>query len=573
MQKLKKMLKYTLLVAGLITSFAVKSQVVTSTFYGQNAWMPDTIGDVHNAPEPPVYYAGKLHQNWGNVQAAGTGLVRFGGIAPDKNMPTNYQYIRMIDSIRAHGMEPIIQVPFCNYRYTAQQAAAIVQYINVTRGKNIKYWSIGNEPDLGYQFHTSSQVAAYIRAFSSAMKAVDPSIKILGPETAWFDTQVINGLTTPGGPDDITGTDPNGHYYVDYITFHFYGFDGSETRQNVVDKINMSGGLKDNLATLNSRIQNCNVAHNRTGLNAVRSGITEANLGYQNPAGDNLYGWGSNSFLGGQFIAEMYGAGMKYGVSFVNMWSVIEGGTSATNVGYLDGSTGAKKPSYYHYQMMSQNMKGTYLDGTSTIPSVKTFGAQNGQNTVVMILNQDQGNNYNYTVKLSTGNVSGNNSLKITINANINAEYSGSINNQSTVLLVFNGQGTLIKKIDYSLATQAANNQPPVVTNYGGAITGNPEYTEVPNLKGFHINLYPNPAVNSKFTIGFDRKNPEEKKFNIEIFDIMGRLVYTRQTVFHEMKQDLDLSGSSFAEAVYIVRVYEDGDKDNVRAEKIIMFK
>jgi hypothetical protein len=54
-------------------------------------------------------------------------------------MPTNYQYIKMIDSIRAKGMEPIVQVPFHNWRYSAAQAAAIVQYVNVTRNRNVKY--------------------------------------------------------------------------------------------------------------------------------------------------------------------------------------------------------------------------------------------------------------------------------------------------------------------------------------------------------------------------------------------------------------------------------------------------
>src|SRR5690242_6433469 len=92
-------------------------QAISTHFFGENAWMPDTIGT--------VVYNGKLHTQWNNIQNSGTKIIRFGGVAPDRDMPTNFQYIRMIDSVRAHGIEPIISVPFNNYQYTAAQAAAI----------------------------------------------------------------------------------------------------------------------------------------------------------------------------------------------------------------------------------------------------------------------------------------------------------------------------------------------------------------------------------------------------------------------------------------------------------------
>jgi hypothetical protein len=132
------------------------SQTISPGVFGQNAWMPDTIGNVNNCTDPPCIFNGKLYQQWGNIKRSGATMIRYGGTAVDKNIPTNYQYVRMIDSIRANGMEPIIQVPFYNHRYTAQQAAAIVQYINITKGKNIKYWVIGNEPNLGYSYTTRS---------------------------------------------------------------------------------------------------------------------------------------------------------------------------------------------------------------------------------------------------------------------------------------------------------------------------------------------------------------------------------------------------------------------------------
>jgi hypothetical protein len=572
MKNLKKIFQTSILALGLAFSAdKLSAQTIPTNFYGQNAWMPDTIGNVS--------YGGKLHQQWGNIKDSKASIIRFGGIAPDQNMPTNYQYIKMIDSVRAKGMEPIIQVPFHNWKYSAQQAAQIVQYINVTKGKGIQYWIIGNEPDLEYQYTNASQVANYIRPFASAMKAIDPNIKIIGPETAWYDTNILNGLTTPGGPDDITGTDASGRYYVDIISFHYYGFSGNQSRNDVITKLTSPSNLNDNLATLASRLSSCNTSHNRTGNAALKMAVTEANVGYKNSSSDNLYGNGANSFVGAQFIAEMFSVGLKNGVNFMNVWSVVEGNSTDLNIGYIDPSTGHKKPSYYHFQMMADNIKGNFISATTNQPNVKAFGSNNGQYTTLMILNQDLANNFNFTVRFNNSAVTGNNALKINLNAGIGNEYSGVISGQSSMVLVFNSAGALVKKIEYSLENHAAANLPPTVTQYSGGTGNNTTVTgvdengsDIVSMKGFQMKAFPNPAK-SKFTIELDRKNVLDKDMEIEVFDLMGRLVHKQTSVFNERQQVVDLTGNSIAEAVYIVRVHEADDKENKRSVKMVLFK
>jgi hypothetical protein len=572
MKNLKRIFQTALVALGL--SFSVENlqaQSIPNNFFGQNAWMPDTVGNVS--------YGGKLHQSWGKIHDSKASIIRFGGIAPDQNKPSNYQYIKMIDSIRAKGMEPIIQVPFHNWQYTAQQAAQIVQYINVTKGKNIQYWIIGNEPDLDYKYTTAAQVAAYIRPFASAMKAVDPSIKIIGPETAWYDTNILNGLTTPGGPDDITGTDAAGRYYVDVISFHYYGFNGTQSRAEVISKLYSTNNLNDNLTTLAGRLATCNTSHGRTGTAALKMAITEANVGYKNDANDNLNGNGANSFVGAQFIAEMFSVGLKNGVNFMNVWSVVEGNNTALNIGYLDPATGNKKPSYYHFQMMAENFKGNFISGSTNQANVKAFGSSDGQHTTVMVLNQELANNVNFTVRLNNAPVTGNNALKINLNANTAIEYSGVMQGQSSMLLVFNNTGALVKKIEYTLATHALANLPPTVNEYNGGVAGNNsvatgtgENGDIVSMKGFQMNLFPNPAK-SKFTVELDRVNSQDKDFEIEVFDLMGRLIHKQTSIFNERQQLVDLSGQTVAEAVYIVRVRESDDKDNSRSLKVVLFK
>ncbi|MDF2453845.1 MAG: hypothetical protein K0S26_3349, partial [Bacteroidota bacterium] len=496
----------------------------------------------------------KLHKNWSNIKNSKTAIVRFGGIGADRSMPTNYQYIKMIDSIRAKGMEPIIQVPFDKYKYSAQQAATIVNYINKVKGRNIKYWSIGNEPDLGYAYTNANQVANYLKSFATAMKNVDPTILIMGPETAWFNFNIINGLTTPNGPDDITGKDANGRYYLDIISFHAYPFDGSQTRAQMLTKLTSAGGLQDNLVYLNNRIAACNTAHNRTGSAALKTAITEANIGWQNNSGDNLYGNGANSFIGGQFWAEMIGISLKNKVDFINFWSVIEGNSNALNIGFLDQGTGTKKPIYYHFKMLAENLKGTYINGTTNQTNVKSYGSQNSQQIAVVILNEELTNNLNYTVKLNTTAIAGNNALKININANLATEYSGTIQAQSTTLLIFNAQGQLVKKYEYSLNNHAAANLEPTVTQY--IATG---VAEQLNGEGtgpeFEIkNVFPNPT-NAKVNIQLNKPNREEREFGIEVFDMQGRLVLQKKAYFFKGTEELDLSQYNLASAMYVVRV------------------
>lgn len=569
MKKLKTAILYALLATGLsfITNKA-QAQQISAHFFGQNAWMPDTIGDASNCQDPPCIFNGKLHQQWGNIAASGAKFVRFGGIAPDHNMPTNYQYIKMIDSIRARGMEPIIQVPFNKYGYSATQAATIVKYINKTMGRNVKYWSIGNEPDLKYSYTSASQVAPYLRSFSAAMKNEDPSIKIIGPECAWFNTNILTGLTTANGPDDITGKDQNGRYYLDVISFHTYPFNGSQTRSQVITKLTEPGSLQDNLALLNSRVAACNAAHNRTGAAALKTAITELNIDWQNDAADDLYGVGANSFIGGQFWVEMMGIAMKNGVDFVNFWSVIEGNNNAANIGYVDPYTGKKKPTYHHFKLMADNFKGNYVASKDNQAKVKVFASQNSQQTAVMILNQEQSTTFNFTVKLNNDTMSGNKPLEINVSAGSTNEYSDVVSSQGTLLLIFNNNGVLLKKYEYTLMGHAVNNLPPVLTQYGSTPVS--ENRDEEGLDFEIAKLYPNPT-NGKFTIQLNKENRAERKYEIEVFDIQGRRVLTKSSAaFMKGKEEVNLLFSDIASGVYIARVKLGED---MKTAKIVLAK
>lgn len=560
MKKIKKIFCISLLAFSIIGFTSVNAQIIPTHYFGQNAWMPYAVGQ--------RILGGKLDQHWGAIRDSKAALIRYGGISSDRDMPTNAQYIGIIDSIRANGMEPIIQVPFYNYKYTAQQAADIVTYINVTMGRNIKYWVIGNEPDLSYGYTTAAQIAAYIKPFSSAMKNVDPSIMIIGPEIASFNKAIIDGLTTPGGPSDVTGKDASGRYYIDVISFHSYPFNGSQTREQVISKLTGPGQLQDDLIYLNSRIASCNSFHTRTGVAKLKTALTEANVNWKNSASDNLTGLGVNSFIGGQFVAEMLCIGIKNGLDFFNLWSVIEGNSTELNIGYLDRTTGAKKPMYYHFKLLAENLKGNYIDGISNQVNVKTFGSQNSQEISVLILNQDLTNSYNAKIRLNSAAIEGSNNLKINIDAGIDVEYTDVIPSQSTVVLTFNSAGTIIRKTEYSLLGNAVANTAPTVTEFLSTGVDSPSAVDA---GPFEItNVFPNPTF-GKFSIKLNKVNMSEKNFVVQLFNLVGQEVYNKKSTFLNGVEIIELD-PSIASGEYIMRVKED-DVDNYLVKKIILQK
>ena len=272
---------------------------ISPYFPGINAWMPYQIGS-HK-------YYGKLATKWADVQASGVRIMRYGGNGVDQYAnpllsETMDQYVMLVDDMKSRGIVPVLQVPVFGDEYSPSQAADIVEYVNIIKGKGVKYWIIGNEPNLSgapYGATTAEDVALYFRSFASAMKAVDPSIKIIGPETAGYHSTIINGLTSCTGhpvtdADSIMGKDGNDHYYVDIVSFHTYGFDGSQNRSQVIARLMEPNGFNDDLSSLKSRLATCNSLHERTGSNALKMAVTEANVNHTQPSQqDGVSGVGS----------------------------------------------------------------------------------------------------------------------------------------------------------------------------------------------------------------------------------------------------------------------------------------
>ena len=133
------------------------------------------------------------------LKAAGVRMMRYPGGSygdiyhwQDNTAPGGYvapgtDFDTFMASVQRVGAQPML---IANYGTgTPEEAAGWVRYANVTKGYGAKYWEIGNEnygnghygADWEADNHADKSAVAYadgVVAYSDAMKAVDPTVKI-----------------------------------------------------------------------------------------------------------------------------------------------------------------------------------------------------------------------------------------------------------------------------------------------------------------------------------------------------------------------------------------------------------
>ncbi len=466
---------------------------------------------------------GSLESKLTLVQDSGAKFMRVGGTSYDKYLTQESDFVNiantgLVDKLLAQGFTPIVQLsyyqpqPVTPYPCPAPSiyldpgarpgdppsitgaATHLVNDIVIPLyAKGVTYFSIGNEPNNNVDYgttniYTHAQNSAegiydYISAISSAIRALNhPDIKLLGPELSFFDESLIDPLTTTY----------NILPHIDYFTFHYYPFgdEGNDADSNFPDATdrnivnlprvgapvvyNRNGDLVNSLEYKLDRL-----ISRMSGYPNVEIGITETNLCYENynddydtdgidytnSAGNLIHVYGTNSYIAGQFWAEMMAVCMSKGVAIINFWSVIEGGQVPynTNVGYINSANDNLNSTYYHFQMLAKHFSGKFKWGTITAaagvipkPRIKAFASDNSTKINIMIMNQDQDPNnqidvrvkLNNSVAVPPGGVCINISDAIGIS---NATWNTSMPGQSTLLLRYDRtSGIFTQELKYT---------------------------------------------------------------------------------------------------------------------------
>ena len=109
---------------------------------------------------------------------------------------------------------------------------------------------------------------------------------------------------------------------------------------------------------------------------------------------------------------------------------------------------------------------GSYLDGTSNLSnSVQAYGAIDvaANKIAVMLLNIDTSGQHICTIRLNSIPI-GAGECQINIPAGVGVDYSQTIGSQTSMVLIFNLQGQLVKTISYSSASNASDSAPVTVS-------------------------------------------------------------------------------------------------------------
>jgi hypothetical protein len=429
--RMKRTVGLTITIFGLAAGLS--AQDISPFLFGQNHWIAE--GDEGDR-------VGYLHLLWPKVRESGIQTVRIGGNGYNHNLPDRQRLSAMIDSIRCIGAEPLLQVP--EY-FSAIQAMELVEFYTTTGEKKVQYWCIGNEPLLNKEF-TIDQVHAYIMRIAPAMKKVDPTIKIFVFDECELREQAYRDLC--GGRLDITGLKENGSWLIDGFSFHKYPNGRDFNRDDVV--FTGPGIILNQAGALVKMMDEADKKHHRSGEAKLLWALTEVNVTYANPDRE-ISGFGNTSFLGGQFMAEIFGIGMQYGAFTVNPWCISETDAVNTDFGYI-GMPREFYPrsSYYHIQMMARNMKGQFMTTSSNQKYVKTAGSMSGDQICVLVLNEDQTRDFEFDLILKK---EGRSSKPLILHADaaIEKRISGTIGNQTTVMFVFDSKGQLVRQIVYGL--------------------------------------------------------------------------------------------------------------------------
>lgn len=341
------------------------------------------------------YVFGANHGPWAFVsadlleeaQAAGIRFLRFpGGNWGDNNDLRPSHIDEFMALARQLGAEPQVSVRLRGG--TPERAAALVRYANIEKGYNIRYWSIGNEPELyhskpGFEGYDTARLNREWRAIAKAMREVDPHILLLGPEVTQYTGRPDNDPKDAAGKDWMQSfLEANGDL-VDIVSIHRYPFPKSMAAGTASPE-----ELLANPAEWNHIIPSLRDLIRRTTGRALPIAVTEINSYWTNVTGGPTT---PDSFLSALWWADTLGQLISQDVQIVAFFS-LQSNPAIGGYGLL--SRRDTRPSYYVYRLYS-HFGEQQVAAVSGDPAISLYAArrEDGALTVLAINRSDQSRN------------------------------------------------------------------------------------------------------------------------------------------------------------------------------------
>jgi hypothetical protein len=325
-----------------------------------------------------------------HAQELGLRYVRLGGGDSDRRDLNRVMVDVFVLQARQIGAEPALTVRLLGG--SPQAAADILRYANIEKGYNVRYWSIGNEPNLFEGLmgvpYTTEDLNRDWRAIAQAMLTVDPNIILVGPDITQYvvlsaQPGNIQYLEASGGghPRDREGRDwlqeflrANGDL-VDIVSIHRYPYPGAGGRSTAAATID---GLRAIASEWDTSIPNLRQIIREAAGRDIPIAITELNSNSNQSSGGEA---GLDTFYNAIWLADTLGRLIRQQVEIVAYWD-LQGGPGRS-WGLLDRTR--VRPTYYVY-LMYKHFGSELLAAESADPDVSIYVARREDGALTLMV-------------------------------------------------------------------------------------------------------------------------------------------------------------------------------------------
>jgi hypothetical protein len=272
-----------------------------------------------------------------------------------------------VQAIKATGAQPLILLP-----YSTTDAANMVKHFNKITDNYVKYWVVGNEPE-----QAGISAITYSTTFNQnydAMKAIDPTIKIGGGATAWYDAPFLQTFLEQSGSR------------VEFVDFHNYAQEGVEPG-DYTKLFQSAAEYGDSIHKLRSLIQQ--IVPARASRIGIEVGEWELNWGGVIQDDTNFHAVWTASALGHIISAGAWALfyADKGNALYMQEHAIIDAHGRVINVNVDDTN-----PAYHGIGMFTgeglfRHFGDALVRASSTLPNVEVYASDNPKN--IVMINKD----------------------------------------------------------------------------------------------------------------------------------------------------------------------------------------
>jgi hypothetical protein len=309
------------------------------------------------------------------VEQAGFTALRFpAGAWTDATDMKPFQIDMLMTFAKQVNAMPTISVRLLGGK--PETAAELVRYTNLKKKYGVTYWSIGNEANIYTQLkqadydYTIAHLNKEWRAIAVAMKAADPTIKLMGPEISQWNGSYETTPKDSSGRDWMTEFLKANGDLVDVVTVHRYPLH-SPTKPVTVQS------LRDNTRQWQAEVDYLRKVIRETVGKDLPIAITELN---SDPSSAMLQDASPDSFYNAIWYADVLGQMMSADVFMVNQWVLSQ---RTTGLGLFHGTE--VRPTFYVFPLY-KNFGSDQVYAASGLTDVDIFAAKRKDDALTLMV-------------------------------------------------------------------------------------------------------------------------------------------------------------------------------------------